>query len=165
MRNIGIYAGTFDPVHAGHVAFATAALTHCGLDAVYLVPERTPRHKANATAYDTRIAALRARLADTLIDILEFPDESLTVSRTLPEIQHRFPDARISILVGSDVITHMPTWPHLAELIDSCDFIVGMREGHTRQDIAALLTDVGIATPWILETKFSHLSSSQLRNQ
>ena len=56
MARIGIYAGTFDPVHAGHVAFALQSLEAAKLDRVYFLPERRPRGKRqvkNIRAADT----------------------------------------------------------------------------------------------------------------
>jgi nicotinate-nucleotide adenylyltransferase len=47
MKKIGIFAGTFDPIHEGHVAFAQAVLADLSLDKIYFLPERQPRRKTN----------------------------------------------------------------------------------------------------------------------
>jgi nicotinic acid mononucleotide adenylyltransferase len=56
---IGIYAGTFDPVHAGHVSFALHAMTVAQLDEVYFLPERLPRYKPGAAHFAHRVAMLK----------------------------------------------------------------------------------------------------------
>ncbi|HEU5121705.1 MAG TPA: adenylyltransferase/cytidyltransferase family protein, partial [Candidatus Saccharimonadales bacterium] len=58
MRRIGIYSGTFDPVHYGHIAFAASAIRACNLDEVVFLPEPQPRYKAGVTDIAHRLALL-----------------------------------------------------------------------------------------------------------
>jgi nicotinate-nucleotide adenylyltransferase len=46
MARIGVYSGTFDPAHSGHLAFATAAVDECGLDLLYMLVEENPWRKS-----------------------------------------------------------------------------------------------------------------------
>src|SRR4051812_40769392 len=82
-KRIGIYAGTFNPVHTGHVAFALQAVKEANLDEVYFVPERQPRGKAGVEHFGHRVAMLKRALRPyKQFDVLELVDVNMTVNRT-----------------------------------------------------------------------------------
>jgi nicotinate-nucleotide adenylyltransferase len=141
-KRIGIYAGTFNPVHAGHMAFALQALKAARLDQLVFLPERKPRHKSGVEHFGHRTAMLtRAIRPYPAFSVAEFDDRNFSVQRTLPKLQQTFPDARLVLLFGSDVIRHVPHWPLAEQLLESCELVIGIREGHSREqllgDIAA----------------------------
>src|SRR4051812_4657029 len=91
MKRIGIYAGTFDPVHSGHVSFALQALKAAELDKVYFLPERRPRNKQHVEHFGHRTAMLkRAAQPHSQFEVLEMVDISFSVERTLPKLQKQF---------------------------------------------------------------------------
>ena len=110
---IGIYAGTFNPVHTGHIAFALQATQAANLDMVYFMPERRPRDKQEVEHFGHRMAMLRrATEPHTQLDLLDLVDVNFSVLRTLPQLQQTFPDSQLVFLVGSDVAPTIPSWPH-----------------------------------------------------
>jgi nicotinate-nucleotide adenylyltransferase len=128
MKRIGIYSGTFDPVHAGHIAFAKQALKAAKLDAVYFLPERRPRGKTGTEHFGHRVAMLkRASRPYRKLHVLELEDVSFTVATTLPRLQKRFGNAQLVFLVGSDVATHMPEWDNADQLLKQVELVVGVR--------------------------------------
>jgi nicotinate-nucleotide adenylyltransferase len=140
-QQIGIYSGTFDPVHSGHIAFAKGAVQDCGLDSVVFLPERTPRDKQNVTALAHRLALLeRATAQHPELHVRELESDQFTVQQTLPEIRRLVGDAELMLLVGSDVVrTFAYRWPGLDELLQSVQLVIGMREGDDKSDIAAII--------------------------
>src|SRR4051812_5853101 len=91
---IGIYAGTFDPVHAGHMSFALHARQMAGLDEVYFLPERTPRHKPQAEHYGHRVGMLRRAIRPyNNLAVLELVDKHFTVQRTMLGLRQVFKDS------------------------------------------------------------------------
>src|SRR5258706_15577528 len=103
-KHIGIYSGTFDPVHPGHVAFALETLQTCKLDEVIFLPEQTPRDKQAVTDLSHRIALLERALADEPnMRVLKLRSPQFTVADTLPEIYAALKDTQLTLLVGSDV--------------------------------------------------------------
>jgi nicotinate-nucleotide adenylyltransferase len=58
-NRIGIYSGTFDPVHSGHISFALQSLKAAKLDKVYFLPERRPRNKQQVEHFGHRVAMLK----------------------------------------------------------------------------------------------------------
>jgi nicotinate (nicotinamide) nucleotide adenylyltransferase len=144
VRRIGIFSGTFDPVHHGHIAFCLEALRVCSLDEVILLPERLPRSKRFVTPLPRRAALLEksveplARLSVAILDSDQF-----TVGQTLPELRHMFGDAELILLIGSDVVgTFLYRWEGLEELFKGTELAVGIRQGDTKQKITATLVQI-----------------------
>ena len=128
LSRVGIYAGVFNPVHAGHVTFALQAMEQAGLDKLYFLPERQPRHKPGVEHFAHRVAMLkRAARPHPQFDVLELPDINFSVQRTLPRLQKLFPGSQLVFLFGSDAITNLPQWPHAARLLQRCELVVGLR--------------------------------------
>jgi len=142
MTRIGIYAGVFDPVHTGHIAFALQSIEHAKLDKVYFLPERRPWHKQGVEHFGHRVAMLRrATRPHAKLEVLELEDVSFTVRRTIPRLQKQFAASEIVFLFGSDVAQQLPNWQNAEALLRSCEIVVGVREGsmleHIRQDIGS----------------------------
>jgi nicotinate-nucleotide adenylyltransferase len=144
MRSIGIYSGTFDPVHPGHVAFAIEARASHGLDEVVFLPERSPRAKPDASSLAHRIALLQAALQDQAgLHILELESDQFTVQQTLPELRQALGDTQLTMLLGSDVVRTFPyRWEGLEELLRSVDLAIGIRSGDDPAEITAILQEL-----------------------
>jgi nicotinate-nucleotide adenylyltransferase len=126
-KRIGIYAGTFDPVHAGHVAFALQAVQAAGLNQLYFLPERRPRSKRYVEHFGHRVAMLReAARPHPQFSVLELPDTSFSVRYTLPRLRKRFGQAELFFLFGSDVVDRIQDWPQ-AERLLKYELIIGLR--------------------------------------
>lgn len=125
---IGIYSGTFNPVHAGHIRFALQAVEQANLDELYFLPERRPRNKQGVEHFGHRVAMLnRASKPHPKFSVLELDDVSFTIQRTLPSLRKRFPGAQLVFLFGSDVVRYLPEWPHSNKLLEDCELVVGVR--------------------------------------
>src|SRR4051812_33685276 len=128
MPRIGIYAGTFDPVHAGHVTFALQAMEAAGLDKVYFLPERRPRNKQHVEHFGHRVAMLkRAAQPHPQFEVLELVDVSFSVERTLPKLRQQFADDELVFLFGSDVVVSLQSWPKSELLLKDNELVIGLR--------------------------------------
>jgi nicotinate-nucleotide adenylyltransferase len=128
VRRIGIYAGTFNPVHAGHITFALQAIAEANLDEVIFLPERQPRFKDEIEHFGHRVAMLnRAVRPHRKLNVLELTDRQFTVKRTIPQLKRRFPSAQLVFLVGSDVLNQLPQWPDVEQLLQISELVVGVR--------------------------------------
>lgn len=135
-KRIGIYAGTFDPVHAGHVTFALQAMKAARLDSVVFLPERQPRGKVGAEHFGHRAAMISRAIKPHLqFALMELEDRAFTVRRTLSRLQTTFPEAQLVMLMGSDTALSVPDWPHAEQLLSSCEIVVGVRSQHQFADI------------------------------
>lgn len=128
MKKIGIFAGTFDPVHNGHLAFAQKAL-ELGLDMVYFLPEPRPRRKQGVRALEHRQAMINLAIQDNAkLGLIRLEQARFSVHETLPVLFERFPTAEITLLFGDDVIKHIVEWPHIEELVDGVSLLIAVRE-------------------------------------
>lgn len=128
MKRVGIFSGSFDPVHEGHVSFALHAAGGCNLEKVYFMVEPSPRRKQGVRALEHRekMVALAIAANKNLGQIMLGHDR-FTVELTLPSLLLRFKGAELYFLMGDDVFAHLPQWGNLQTLLSSAKFIVGSR--------------------------------------
>jgi nicotinate-nucleotide adenylyltransferase len=135
-RHIGIYSGTFDPIHEGHTAFAKEALDLFHLDKVIFLPEKKPRQKQEASDISKRQLLLEEMLlSEPKLESHILQSNQFTILDTLPELHQLFPGSKFTFLMGSDVALHLPTWQNLPLLIADTSFLVAVREGDSRTEI------------------------------
>lgn len=167
MKRIGIYAGTFNPVHTGHVAFALQALQAAGLDTVYFMPEREPRHKVGPEHYGHRYAMLeRAVRPHEHLAVLDTTHKHFSVTRTLPHLQQLFPRSELVFLLGSDVVQYLPQWQHIATLVKNASFCIGLRAGADCKDVERVFLELGLPPKHLtlIESFAADVTSSSVRD-
>jgi len=137
---IGIYAGTFDPVHGGHISFALQALAAAKLDEVYFLPERQPRGKQQVEHFGHRVGMLeRALKPHPQLKVLEMVDAKFSVKRTLPGLRRRFEGNRLVFLFGSDIVPGLADWPHASQLLEDSELVIGIRSRDKRQKLRDII--------------------------
>ena len=137
-ERIGIYGGTFDPVHTGHLILARDAVELLGLARLIFVPAAISPHKlgrAPGASGADRLAMLQAAVADEPafeVDALELdrPGPSYTFD-TVAVLQARRPDARWHYLIGADNVPDLSTWHRVDELRARVQFVVFHRHALT----------------------------------
>lgn len=162
MPHLGIYSGTFDPIHIGHIAFADEAQRIGDLDRVIFMPEERPRNKTNATPIIARLAQVKTALYATDHAVYQARHPRFTITETLAELEACYPDATLSFLIGADIVPSLASWPDIDQLLSRYQLIIGMRETHNRQHIEAILHQLD-ATYFIVTTPYAHISSRQMR--
>jgi len=132
---LGIFGGSFDPVHLGHLLVAQAAREELALDRLYFVPAaQSPfkRDRPCAAATD-RLRLLRLALAGKTwceIDDQEIRRGGVSYSvDTLRDYARRFPGAELFYLIGADHVTSLPQWREAGELARLSHFVVVPRPG------------------------------------
>lgn len=129
-KKVGIYAGTFDPIHEGHLAFAQKALDSNQLDKIFFLVEPRPRRKQGVRALEHREAMARLAIAENdKFGMIMLDHASFSVEDTLPKLQALFSGAQLQMLMGEDVLLHLHSWPHVDDLLNKVKFIVGIRAG------------------------------------
>lgn len=133
-RNVGLLGGSFDPVHAGHLALAETALNSFALDEIRFLPCAQQALKdARPTAAKDRCAMLRLALAREprfTLDSREVRRGGRTYTfDTLTALQAEEPQTRFWFIMGMDSVCSFPKWHRAAELIGKCEFIVFDRPG------------------------------------
>lgn len=129
-RRIGVYGGTFDPIHIGHLAAADDTAAQMGLDQVLFVPNRTPPHKPGRpiSSAEDRLAMVRRaiegneRFALSTVE-LEREGPSYTLD-TMRQLSDRMPDVDLYFLAGCDSLADLHTWHGPDELLAEFRLVV-----------------------------------------
>lgn len=173
MANIGIYGGTFNPPHLGHVLAARAAKEALGLDKVLLVPDAQPPHKAlpeGSPIPAQRVEMTRLAVRDEpWLEVSELelsrPGKSYT-SDTLRLVSGQYPNDTLYLLMGTDMFLSLHTW-HEPEVICGLAVIVGMNReedrGGAMAQQKALLEERFGAKAVVLSNVPLEISSTHLR--
>jgi nicotinate-nucleotide adenylyltransferase len=132
---IGLFGGSFDPVHLGHLLVAQAAVEELGLDRLFFIPAaQSPFKPENPpAAAAVRLQLLRLALAGKMnYEIDELEIQRGGVSYTVDTLRHygrRFPAAEIFYLIGADNAAKLSEWRETAELATLAEFIAVPRPG------------------------------------
>jgi nicotinate-nucleotide adenylyltransferase len=135
MQKIGLFGGSFDPVHLGHLLVAQAAREELSLARFFFIPAAQSPFKPERplTPADERLRLLRLALAGRAwceIDDQEIRRGGVSYSiDTVRDYALRFPQAGIYYLIGADHVTQLPKWRLAAELARLAQFVVIPRPG------------------------------------
>ncbi|SMO50942.1 nicotinate-nucleotide adenylyltransferase [Melghirimyces algeriensis] len=133
-KNVGIYGGTFDPVHIGHLMMAEQARQKANLDEVWFVPAACPPHKKGAVASaEDRMTMVEKAVLDHPFfraSAIELKREgpSYTVD-TVRKLAQDHPDVQFHLIVGTDMVRDLPRWYKIKEIADIVNFIGLVRPG------------------------------------
>jgi nicotinate-nucleotide adenylyltransferase len=135
METIGLFGGTFDPIHCGHLRAAAEVRRKARLDRILFVPSYTPPHKVSGTGAS---AADRLRMVElacrrrsgfepSAIEV-EAGEKSYSIL-TLRKLRARAPEARLFFILGVDAFLEIGTWREYRRVLQECLFIVTGRPG------------------------------------
>lgn len=134
-KRIGLFGGTFDPIHKTHTAIARAALAEAGLDCVVFVVAARPPHKEDGplAGAEDRYAMVRAAIEGEprmQVSRAEFERDgpSYTVD-TLREFHARYPEAGLFLIAGYDSLLDMPQWRDLPGILSLATILAAPRPG------------------------------------
>jgi nicotinate-nucleotide adenylyltransferase len=145
-QRIGVYGGTFDPIHNGHFRVAEAILRSFAMDRMLFVPAYVPPHKRGreiGSPYH-RLAMLALATADSpqmFISTIELeaPARPYTIE-TLQRLRHECHNAQLFFVMGADSFKEITMWREYERILNEYDCIVAIRPGyHDGRDIAAHL--------------------------
>jgi nicotinate-nucleotide adenylyltransferase len=152
LKKIGIYGGSFDPIHHGHLILAREAREALDLEKVIFVPAAVSPFKGRAAAAsgDMRLKMLQAAIESEegfAIDDCELrrPPPSWTIDTVL-EIRKRETDSEIYLLIGEDNVVALDRWRRFDELKKMVRFVVLDRTGsQTRRNYQVVLRKIDIS--------------------
>lgn len=162
-RRIGVFGGTFDPIHNTHLAIARAARDQANLDLVLFVVSANPPHKrgANLESAEDRLALVEAALlgeTGMATSRIEIDREGLSYTAdTLDTLHRQYAGAELYLIIGMDSLIDLPKWRTPERILARAHLLVVPRPGEV--DIPELLR--GKYT--ILTFAENHLSSTDVR--
>lgn len=168
MKKVGIYSGTFDPIHAGHLGFAHEAVKQCDLDKVFFLIEPSPRRKQGVKAFEHRVRMVQLAIQDEpRFGSIMLEQQRFTVSDTLPALLKRFEGAELCLLIGDDGLSRLGDWPQVEKLLKSVVFVVGLRrlnKAEAKQHIETALHTRGLKLRYkLFETPQPKISSTGIK--
>jgi len=158
--NIGLFGGTFDPIHNGHIALAKAAVSRCSLGQILFVPANSPPHKQKypLTPFIHRYAMVALatqndrQFVPSLLEAPEFAlaegretdrnstaNYSIDAVRRLKKVLKK--SDRLFFLIGIDAFRDIAKWREVQALLKECEFIVASRPGFSLRDVAESLPE------------------------
>jgi nicotinate-nucleotide adenylyltransferase len=133
---IGIFGGTFDPIHIGHLIIAEHACEELQLDKLFIIPAAIPPHKKGERITDGRHRLAMAKLATKgnckfLVSDIELKKHGVSYSvETLELIKKKWGKSpKYFLIIGSDIVPDLHTWKDIGRLSQMCTFIVAIRPG------------------------------------
>ncbi len=143
-EQIGIFGGTFDPPHLGHLILASEARFQLGLDRLLWILTPDPPHKQDQTitSVEHRLAMVNLAIEDNpsfeLSRVeLDRPGPHYTLD-TVEIIVDQYPDADITPIIGSDSLREFPTWRKPKEILYACHWVGVMRRPGEETNLEAL---------------------------
>lgn len=163
MKRIGLFGGSFDPVHIGHLLVAQAAAEELGLDRLFFIPAAQSPFKPTLSPATPQLRVRMLRMALAGQTWCEVDDQELQrggVSYTIDtvrEYQARHPEAELFYLIGADHVPTLPKWREAEQLARAVEFVVIPRPGEVPAELPEPYR-VRVLGGWPLK-----VSSSQIR--
>ncbi|MFC4404052.1 nicotinate-nucleotide adenylyltransferase [Gracilibacillus xinjiangensis] len=138
MRKIGLFGGTFDPPHYGHLIMAEQVYESLQLDEVWFIPTNHPPHKEDAKSNgilrkEMIEAAIQGHPAFRVNGIeLNRTGKSYTID-TIRDLQREYPDTAFYFIIGGDMVEYLPKWHQIDELNEIVQFVGVNRPGHSME--------------------------------
>jgi len=174
--NIGLFGGTFDPVHRGHLALARAAVERCKLQRVYFAAANIPPHKQKQplTPFVHRFAMLALATQSEKVfvpSVLEAPEDGASKKNdkpnytieTIRRMKQSFKSSdRLFFLIGMDAFAEIAKWHQAEALFRECEFIVAGRPGYWLADVANALPESLRPRPEVTKPFHKQVASGDL---
>jgi len=169
-NNIGIFGGTFDPVHKAHVAVAEKFIKDFSLDRLYIIPNNVPPLKAGNTV----LGEDRAKMLEIAFSGME----NVVVSRielnrsgtsytcdTLAEIKNMHPNDDIYLLMGDDWISSFTKWKSYMYILDNSRLVIAARSSEELNGKIGHLANHKGQLPLLLNNSKIEISSTDFRRE
>lgn len=166
-KRVGIFGGTFDPVHSGHVRAVQSFLASGLVDEIWVVLTPFPPHKASGldrTSFEHRLNMLRLAF-DEMNNVKvstvesELPQPSYTF-RTLQHLKREFPDTLFFLCLGEDSVETFHSWYHYRDILEKYTLLAVRRPGSDMNDSRPEVLEKTI----FVDHESKKVSSTAIRN-
>jgi nicotinate-nucleotide adenylyltransferase len=168
---VGIFGGTFDPVHLGHLVVAEQAREQGELDEVWFVPSARPPHKLDQpiTSFDRRVDMLELAIAGEPIFQVSLvekarPGPSYTVD-TLADVAASRPGVDWSLILGADSLIDFPAWREPDRILEMASLLVVARPGWSEAEAGKVSQGFPEGKVRWLEAPLISIASRDLRRR
>jgi len=171
---VALFGGTFDPMHSGHLAIASAAADAFALDMVFFAPVGRQPLKPEGTmaSFSDRLAMVElackgdSRFAASDLDAPHADGSANYTVDAVAELRRQLPGGTIFVLVGADSFLELPRWRQPDRLLGLAEWIVVSRPGFSLNDLAALgLSGGQMDRVHVLDGVHQEVSATELRRR
>ena len=172
MSNIGIFGGSFNPIHNGHINLAKVAKDELCLDKVIFVPSNNPPHKDGGEfeSNEDRLEMCRLAVADIEgFEVSDYELEKEDVSYTVYTIRYfreLYPDDKLFLLLGSDMLLSFDTWFRFDDILKNATLAIVSRQ---KDDFKMLYKKAEILSAFgminVIDARPIELSSTEIRKK
>ncbi len=174
---IGLFGGSFNPIHCGHLIVARCVAEKRGLQRVIFLPSARPPHKDDRELWDASHRAEMVQLAIAGEPLFDFSDYDLirhgpcyTIDTVLHFRKEWDADTDLSWIIGADSLAELPSWNRIHELVDACRIVTAVRPGWEAIDWDALRKvfsepQVTRLQAGLVETPQLEISSTDIRQR
>lgn len=144
-------------------------MRQCRLDEVAFLPEPQPRGKPQVSELSQRTEVVGETLESEIgLHVLRSNSAQFTVDETFPWLLDLFSGSHLTLLLGSDVVLGLKSWPKIEVLLKNMPLAIGMRTGSQHRQIEKLVNDLervhAVSIEYrCIDTPYAHIASSQLR--
>ncbi|MCA9343821.1 nicotinate (nicotinamide) nucleotide adenylyltransferase [Candidatus Saccharibacteria bacterium] len=169
-KKLGVFSGTFDPFHEGHLQVCLTAIQKCQLDKVVVLIEKIPLHKTRVSDYGHRMRMIELALKNHQnIDFLDINLNNITINTVLPVLSRLYEDSEYWLITGSDVLKNIANWNKVDELLKVMGLCIVNRNNNSQKQDKLLIDDLqkkfGRIRYQLLPEISSNASSSVVRRQ
>ncbi len=169
-NKIGIFGGTFNPVHKAHVSIANEFINKFSLDLLYIIPNNIPPLKeSHGVSGKERLEMLKIAFSGN--DKVNISDIELCragmsyTCDTVAELKKLHPESELYLLMGDDWIDRFDQWKNYRYILDNVTLVVAYRGEADVKDALCRLESASGKRPMLLKNDRILLSSTQLRNE
>ncbi|MDK7355691.1 nicotinate-nucleotide adenylyltransferase [Peptoniphilus harei] len=173
MKKYGIFGGSFNPIHYGHLMICEYIKEEMGLDKVIFIPTGNPPHKDLELSAEDRYEMVRLAISpnpDFEISDIETTrvEKSYTVD-TIRELKKIYKEEKLYFLIGLDSLFQLKTWMKIGDLSQEIEFVVALRPGYldkeeVNKEIDFLRENFGTKIN-LIKTPLYEISSTDLRDR
>lgn len=173
MKKYGIFGGSFNPIHYGHLMICEYIKEEMGLDKVIFIPTGNPPHKDLGVSAEDRYEMVRLAISpnpDFEISDIETTRVKLSYTvDTIRELKKIYKEEKLYFLIGLDSLFQLKTWKKIGDLSQEIEFVVALRPGYIdkeeiNKEIDFLRDNFGTRIN-LIKTPLYEISSTDLRDR
>lgn len=172
MKRIGVFGGTFNPIHNGHIYLAKSAYKHLNLDKVLVIPSGFSYQKSEEKVASKDIRANMVKLAIKDCPYLEYSDIEVRKEgnsytfETILELKEKYKNSILYLIIGADTLFNIESWKNPEILLSNCILGVMLRDDHNKSEIIKMcnyLNDKYNAETEFIDVEKIDISSTKIR--
>ncbi|MDU6743738.1 nicotinate-nucleotide adenylyltransferase [Peptoniphilus harei] len=173
MKKYGIFGGSFNPIHYGHLMICEYIKEEMGLDKVIFIPTGNPPHKDLGVSAEDRYEMVKLAISpnpDFEISDIETTRVKLSYTvDTIRELKKIYKEEKLYFLIGLDSLFQLKTWKKIGDLSQEIEFVVALRPGYIdkeeiNNEIDFLRENFGTKIN-LIKTPLYEISSTDLRDR